>query len=99
MLTGLCDIFDRYHEFISAYENAIRNKNYAKMNNLNEYSMYVVEVRQGEVFKQKFEKALLKEIYVFSEEFHETITLILKDFKELLLKINIEVSEIFLYRK
>jgi hypothetical protein len=92
VLAGLCDIFDRYNEFVAIYENVIRNKNYAKLNKLTEYTIYSSEVEQGKKFKRKFEDALLKEINILSEDFNDSIFVILKDFKELVLKCNLDVS-------
>jgi hypothetical protein len=95
-LTGLCDIFDRYNEFITIYENVIRNKNYAKLNKLTEYSIYASEVEQGKRFKRKFEDALLREVNLFSEDFNDSIVSILRNFKELVLKCNLDVRIITL---
>lgn len=97
-MTGLCDIFDRYREFIGEFENAIRNKNYAKVNNLAEYSVYYNEIELGGKFKQKFEENVLKEIYLFGEDFDETILVILRDFKEMVFKLNLDVKNVNIRR-
>jgi hypothetical protein len=95
-LTGICDIFDRYHEFITAYENVIRNKNYAKANGLFEYSTFLEEMREGEKLKRKFEEYFKQEINLFGEDFNDTMNIILKDFQDLILKCNTDVDKILI---
>ena len=92
IISGICDAYDRYNEFIQLYENVFKAKNYAKNQNLPDLNNYMVELKLAEKMKEKFDKNLMEESNKCSNNYVNSLNAILDEFKEIILFLNNEVN-------
>ncbi len=99
IISGLCDAYERYNEFISMYENVLKAKNYAKNQNLPDLNHFILELKIADKMKKKFDKNLIEESNKISTSYVNSLNSILEEFKEIILLLNNEVNLIYIGNK
>jgi MoxR-like ATPase len=90
-MQGLCDAFDRYQLYLKTYENIIKANKYARENKLENLNAFRDELDSAASFKIKFDKGLIEEINNFNENFQNTFSEIMDEFRFLIKEVNKEV--------
>lgn len=90
MLSGICEGFDRYNEFVKNFERVHLTVEQAKANNFSGVDSKIVEkvVERANEDKEKFENTLIEEIVCFSTNNANKFEELLKKFFDLMKEIN-----------
>ena len=90
MLSGICEGFDRYNEFVKNFERVHLTVEQAKANNFSGVDRKIVEkvVERANEDKETFENKLIEEIVCFSTNNANTFEELLKKFFDLMKEIN-----------
>ena len=90
VLSGICEGFDRYNEFVKNFERVHLTVEQAKANNFSGVDRKIVEkvVERANEDKEKFENKLIEEIVCFSTNNANKFEELLKKFFDLMKEIN-----------
>ena len=90
MLSGICEGFDRYNEFVKNFERVHLTVEQAKANNFSGVDREIVEkvVERANKDKETFENTLIEEIVCFSTNNANKFEELLKKFFDLMKEIN-----------
>ncbi len=99
IITGICDAFERYNDFISIYENVLKAKNYAKNQNLPDLNHFILELKIADKLKEKFDKNIIEESNKISTIYVNSLNSILDEFKEIIVLLNNEVNLFYIGNK
>jgi len=91
LIQGLCDLFDRYNNFISTFESVTRAKNYSFDNNLRESEEISREYNDASSIKETFEKNIIEEVNYFDKHYSNNYNQIISEFVEFIKNVNQEV--------
>lgn len=93
MLQGLCDLFDRYNNFMSTFDSVTWAKSYSFDNNLREIDEISREYNEALSLKETFEKNMIEEVNYFDKHYSNNYNQILSEFVEFIKNINNEVRK------
>lgn len=91
ILQGLCDLFDRYNNFMSTFDSVTWAKSYSLNNNLRETEEISKEFNEAINLKETFEKNIIEEVNYFDKNYSNNYNQIISEFVEFLKNINQEV--------
>lgn len=92
VLQGLCDLFDRFNNFIGTFESVSWAKSYSFDNNLREIEDISKEYNEALYIKESFEKNIIEEVNFFDKNYSNIYNQIISDFVEFVKKVNYEVK-------
>jgi len=91
LLGGICDLFERYYNFLNVFDGIFSARNYCISNNCKELNYVEKEYYDSMKFKENFEKRLLKNVDEFNKKYEISFREIIDDFVGLIKKLNMEV--------
>ena len=84
VLFGICDAFERYSDYFKLFEKIIKAERYSKTNRMDNHFLISEELKQCEIYKNKFEENLIAEINNFNKNFNGSFLSLIEEFKILL---------------